>query len=88
MKLFYMSFAIVAASLLAITGCSGSSKAPSGEKSFKEVLEARCTTCHSASKWEGRDFTPEAWLEILNQMRKRGADIPDDDYQILKHWAK
>jgi len=88
MRRFTITLAIASATLMAISGCSGRSENASTERSFKEVLNERCTRCHSSSKWEGRDFTPEAWLEVLEQMKQKGVDIPDDDYQILKHWAK
>ena len=54
---------------------------------YVNLLNTKCVTCHNTDRWEKAQFTPEQWEEILVRMNAKGAQITDEEMQILLHWA-
>ncbi len=60
--------------------CSGASEE---RKLFDETTKARCTVCHGPNRWEGKQFTPEQWKEIVDRMITHGAKLSDEEYKRI-----
>lgn len=47
------------------------------------LLETRCTVCHSRARIDDEDGDLEDWSEIVLRMESYGAQLSDDERQIL-----
>lgn len=48
-----------------------------------ELLEERCAACHSVSRVDGASKTQAQWEVTVERMREYGAELTDDEAQIL-----
>jgi hypothetical protein len=67
--------ALVALVLLAACG--------SGRPNGQELLDSRCTTCHSLERVTSSNKTAEAWAATVDRMITRGAELTDTERDIL-----
>lgn len=53
----------------------------------KEALETVCTTCHGLDEVASKSNTSrEGWLEIINDMKERGAAGSDEEFNALLNY--
>jgi len=57
----------------------GGPAAPTGE----ELLQARCTACHSLGQVEAASKTQAEWETTVERMRGKGAELTDAEAQTL-----
>ncbi|GAB6063038.1 hypothetical protein [Deferrisoma palaeochoriense] len=50
-----------------------------------EILNAKCTVCHTSERFEARQFTAEEWNEVLERMVTKGARLSGDELDVLRH---
>ncbi len=48
-----------------------------------ELLEQRCTRCHGLDLVEAASKTAEEWETTVERMRAKGAELTDEEAQIL-----
>ncbi|MHB8766924.1 MAG: hypothetical protein ACYDA8_21645 [Deferrisomatales bacterium] len=48
-----------------------------------EILNRRCTVCHTAEKFGARHFTREQWDAVIRDMVKRGAQLSPAEAEAL-----
>jgi len=53
-----------------------------------EVLNARCTACHTAERFSAKAFTPEEWNAVVDRMVTKGAKLSGDELDVVRHWRK
>ena len=84
----------------AVSGCSkGTPEGSGGGKSTGgmtqsedlsqralEILNDRCVVCHTAERFEKREFTPEQWNLVIDRMVVKGAKLSGDELDLLRHW--
>jgi mono/diheme cytochrome c family protein len=59
------------------------SPAPPGGLTGQELLEARCTQCHTLDRVRSAAHTPEEWQATVQHMREMGAQLTDEEAQTL-----
>jgi len=52
------------------------------------ILNQKCTTCHTAERFEARDFSPEEWNRVVESMVAKGAQLSGDEMDVLRHWRE
>ena len=68
-----------AAGLLVSGNVSAAEKAPAGA----ELLEKRCSVCHSADRPKGAKKTKVQWEETVTRMMGKGAKLSGDEKKTL-----
>ena len=56
-------------------------KLPEGEG--KEIVQRVCTACHSAERIVREHLNLEEWEDLIAAMEDEGAEIEDDEYEVL-----
>jgi hypothetical protein len=67
---------LLLASILAACGGDGQ---PSGE----QLLQERCTGCHSLDQVRNQELTREEWVDIVEWMKTYGVELTDEEQEIL-----
>lgn len=96
--------AALALSLIALGACSKEeppapaavtgdalTMAPAEEEASRralEILNQKCTACHTNERFSARAFTPEEWNAVLERMVGKGAKLSGDELDVLRHWRK
>ena len=74
----------VAVGMVACAPKSPSSNSSSGVAlTGEELLNQRCSVCHSTSQVTRRRETAQQWDDIVSQMIRRGAELNDSEKKIL-----
>jgi competence ComEA-like helix-hairpin-helix protein len=47
------------------------------------IVEQKCANCHAVKVITAKKASKQQWSTIIDQMITRGADVPDDDIEIL-----
>ena len=53
-----------------------------------EILNQKCTVCHTNERFSTKDFTPEEWNGVLDRMVGKGAKLTGDELDVLRHMRK
>jgi mono/diheme cytochrome c family protein len=72
-----MILTIFAALLFAANGQS----LPPGKG--KAIVQQECKGCHALKVVTSKRASKEQWTTVVNQMITRGAEVPDDDIEIV-----
>jgi virginiamycin B lyase len=61
------------------------------EGTGKDIVEARCTSCHRQERFVGRGSTQEQWHEVVTEMRKnmketKLPDLTEDEAEKVVHY--
>lgn len=72
----WMFALLLLASILA--ACGGDSQ-PSGQ----QLLQERCTGCHSLDRVRNLEHTREEWVDIVEWMETYGVELTDEEQEIL-----
>ena len=59
------------------------SPAPPSGLGGQEMLEARCTRCHSLERVQAASQTLAEWEATVERMRGKGAELTDAEAQVL-----
>jgi cytochrome c5 len=62
---------------------AAASAAPPAELSGEELLQARCTGCHTLDRVQAAGKTEAEWEATVERMRGNGAQLTDGEAQIL-----
>ena len=57
--------------------------APPSTMSGAELLQERCTECHTLDRVESESHTQAEWEAEVEHMREYGADLTDEEAQTL-----
>jgi competence ComEA-like helix-hairpin-helix protein len=49
----------------------------------KPVIQRACVSCHSAAVITSKRASSDGWTQIVNEMVSRGADLSDDEIDLL-----
>jgi virginiamycin B lyase len=52
----------------------------------KEIVTARCNSCHTLASRVGAGYTPEGWATVLRMMMNQGVAIPADQLPTLAEY--
>ena len=53
-----------------------------------EILNRRCTVCHTSERFSARAFTSDEWNAVLQRMVAKGAQVSGGELDVLRHWRK
>jgi cytochrome c5 len=73
------SFAAI--SMLAFGACAHAQELPDGPG--KALVQTACSQCHSLDVVVGQPRSREGWSEVVSQMVGNGAELSDDDYNVV-----
>lgn len=86
---------------LALGGCTKpEAEAPAGKTTLSiaqsddlsaralAILNAKCTVCHTAERFEARHFSGEEWNRVIESMVAKGAKLSGDEMDVLRHWRE
>jgi virginiamycin B lyase len=62
----------------------GPAQLPDGDA--KPIVQAVCSACHSLSNITNAGHTPEEWKTTIAMMRNAGADLPDDQVEMVTNY--
>ena len=51
------------------------------------ILNTKCVVCHTAERFEKRQFTAQQWDEVIQRMVAKGAQLSGDEMKVLRHWS-
>jgi len=51
-----------------------------------ELVTARCTTCHAASRFESKHLTQDQWQGVVTRMISFGARVTPDEEPTIVAW--
>jgi mono/diheme cytochrome c family protein len=71
---------------VAIAGCKSISPDPTATPATEDgmaLLEARCSVCHSPDMATMPKMTSDQWDRLVTQMINRGAQLTDNEKQVL-----
>ncbi|MBI5016471.1 MAG: hypothetical protein HZB55_13405 [Deltaproteobacteria bacterium] len=57
-------------------------------KKALEILNAKCTVCHTAERFSSKAFTPEEWNAVVDRMVTKGAKLSGNELDVIRHWRK
>ncbi|MBI9046707.1 MAG: hypothetical protein JEZ06_19615 [Anaerolineaceae bacterium] len=91
-KIWFLVFTLIIFSVIA--GCSPDAAADSpvvedeseivaSSNEGKELLESRCTECHTLGKVESASKTSEEWQSNVERMVLKGASLNEEEQGIL-----
>jgi mono/diheme cytochrome c family protein len=60
--------------------------APLPDGAGKEIVTKACVSCHKANVITSKHATPAQWANIVQQMVSRGADLTDDQIDIVTRY--
>lgn len=76
----YLLIICTGLSLLLLSGCPGGKP---------EIIEKKCSTCHSASVVYAQKRTIDEWGRLVYGMKVRGLQLtPDEESQVLEALAR
>lgn len=78
-------FAVLAAApaVAAVSAVSGETQRLEGGATFQEIIESRCTLCHTRERVDAAMRTQADLDALLRRMVERGAIISDRDHKVL-----
>ena len=82
MRHWYLSLAAVVALLPAANKPAEQAKFLA-DGADKMLVARRCATCHAAGNFTKFRKSEEQWGQVMADMINRGAEIPDDDYDLI-----
>jgi len=102
MRIRWMSgFTLLLTAVLLHLGCSKSESEKPSEKTTLSIaqsedlsqralaiLNEKCTVCHTAERFEARQFTAEEWNRVIESMVAKGAKLSGDEMDVLRHWRE
>jgi cytochrome c2 len=53
-----------------------------------EILNQKCTSCHTNERFSAKAFTPDEWNAVLQRMVGKGAQLSGDELDVLRHMRK
>jgi cytochrome c5 len=59
---------------------------PSGDLGGEELLEARCTMCHSLDRVKAASKNLDQWASTVERMRGLGAELTDGEADIRSEY--
>jgi len=80
---------------LAAVACGGVVEEPpapppaeetAGDLGGEDLLEARCTVCHSLDRVKTASKTQAEWEATVERMRGKGAELTDEEADILSEY--
>lgn len=72
---------LAAISTLAIGACAHAQELPEGQG--KAVVQTACSQCHGLDVVVGQRRSREDWEDVVSQMVGNGAQLSDDDYNLV-----
>ena len=72
---------LLATLLLLFSASSSASDLPPGEG--KAIVERTCVSCHALKVVTAKRASKEQWSTLVDQMISRGADLSDDEAEIV-----
>jgi hypothetical protein len=72
---------LLATLLLLLSASSSASDLPPGEG--KAIVERTCVSCHALKVVTAKRASKEQWSTLVDQMISRGADLSDDEVEIV-----
>lgn len=48
-----------------------------------EVVQTTCTVCHPPAMITSKRRTPQQWRDVVDQMINKGAQVSDEDYDVI-----
>jgi len=72
-----LGWMVVPVAVVGLAACSGSGS------SQEQLLQDRCTSCHSLAQVEGAQKTREEWDTTVSRMVGKGAQLSEDEQAAL-----
>jgi len=93
----YLSLSVIVVGLVLlglVVACAGGGEEPpappaeetAGDLGGEELLEARCTRCHSLDRVKTASKTQAEWEATVERMRGKGAELTDEEADILSEY--
>lgn len=77
------AFQVLAGLLLFLTSIISSALPTSASERAEEILDKRCSPCHTVERVKKKRFTRAGWEKILDQMVTFGARVSGKDRKVL-----
>lgn len=68
------------------TATEGAAPAPSPEVNGAELLQDRCTRCHTLDRVQTASKSLAEWQTTVERMRAKGTQLTDDEVQVLTEY--
>ena len=94
----YLSLSVIVVGLVLlglVVACAGGGGEPpapppaeetAGDLGGEVLLEARCTVCHNLDRVKTASKTLDGWASTVERMRGRGAELTDEEADILSEF--
>ena len=77
----YLQLMLLATLLLLFAASSSAATLPPGEG--KAIVQRTCVSCHALKVVTAKRASKEQWSTLVDQMISRGADLSDDEVEIV-----